>query len=149
MSVDHWKSLLTPTRIKLPNITALAREQGRIISFIDLETTDFLGRPNFGICEIGCLHILRDGRVFSATSLVNPENLITPSSTEITGVTQAMVNDKSNWHALWAEACLNFSAKHLVSGFNSTIFDIPAIQDQNERYGLAPGNFDNKMDVMD
>lgn len=141
MSNTHWKSTMV-ARMDLAQVLAplleLAKERDKVITVFDLEATTFRGRPNFGITELGMLHINPKGQIATAGSFVNPEHRISADAKKLTGITDDMVKDSPTWGAGWGEAWSLIAKEHLVIGYNSGSFDAPAIVSEHQRYGL-PG----------
>lgn len=137
MSNTHWKSTMV-ARMDLVSIMAplvqLAKERNKVVTVFDLEATTFLGRPNFGITEVGMLHINPKGQIATAGSFVNPQHRISPDARALTGITDAMVKDSPTWGAGWGEAWSLIAKEHVVIGYNSGSFDGPAIISEHKRY---------------
>lgn len=141
MSNTHWKSTMV-ARMDLAQVLApllaLAKERDKVITVFDLEATTFRGRPNFGITELGMLHINPKGQIATAGGFVNPEHRISADAKKLTGITDDMVKDARNWGDGWGEAWSLIAKEHLVIGYNSGSFDAPAIVSEHQRYG-RPG----------
>jgi DNA polymerase III epsilon subunit-like protein len=127
-------------------IAALVKRLNKPMTIFDLEGTGFRG-PNFGITEVSAFSVMPDGRSFLYGGLVNPENTITAKAREITGITQSMVRDKDNWGKKYAQHFDKISREHIISGFNVNTFDIPAVIEQNARYGVETPKFSSVVDV--
>jgi DNA polymerase III epsilon subunit-like protein len=127
-------------------IADLVRRLNRPLTVFDLEGTGFRG-PKFGITEVGAFSIMPDGRNFLYGGLINPENTITAKAREVTGITQSMVRDKDNWGKKYAAHFDKISREHIISGFSITSFDIPAVIEQNARYGVVTPKFASVVDV--
>lgn len=150
MSMQHWKknTVVKPELQKhFQNIIAYAKEKQKVITIFDLEATTFMGRPNFGVTELGMVHITPSGNIGVAGSLVNPERSIAKEVAELTGITNAMVRDLPNWGELWLEAISYIAEKHVVIGFNSTSFDMKALQFMHKRHGVESLEFGEHMDL--
>ena len=115
-------------------LVQLAKERNKVVTVFDLEATTFLGRPNFGITEVGMLHINPKGQIATAGSFVNPQHRISPDAKALTGITDAMVKDSPTWGVGWGEAWSLIAKEHLVIGYNSGSFDGPAIVSEHKRY---------------
>ena len=133
--------------LNLPILTKIARKYNKIITFLDLETTTFIGSPGFGITEIGMLHLYPDGTLTEQTSLINPEFEIPLDVQEITHITNEMVADMPTWGVSACELTKQIAYNNIVIGFNSIGFDFPAIINQNERYQEFDTVFTKPKDV--
>ena len=140
MSNTHWKSTMAP-RMDLAQILAplvqLSKQRNKVVTVFDLEATTFLGRPNFGITEVGMLHINPKGQLATAGSFVNPQHRISSDAKKLTGITDAMVKDALTWGDGWGEAWSLIAKEHLVIGYNSGSFDANAIISEHKRYGVG------------
>lgn len=145
MSIAHWRETRKPFTgydQYFEHVLALSDELSMIVTVFDLEGTSFIG-PAFGITEVGAVHVLpndmaiKGNRIFSAGSLVNPDNPIPRRVQTLTGIKPAMVNKLQNFKTLWAEAFQVMFRDHFVLGFNSSAYDVRAILNQSERYGCG------------
>lgn len=127
-------------------IADLVRRLNKPLTVFDLEGTGFRG-PTFGITEVAAFSVLPDGRNFLYGGLVNPENTIGAQAGAITGITQSMVRDKENWGKKYAQHFDRISGEHIISGFNVNTFDIPAVIEQNARYGITTPKFESVVDI--
>jgi len=137
MSISYWKSTLIARPDLLSVVEPLFKVAGtlnKVLTVFDLETSTFIGRPNFGITEIGMLHINAKGQVAQSGSLVNPEHRIHNNVISITGITNEMVCGAPNWGHIWLDAVEWMARDHILIGFNSKTFDIPALKSQHNRY---------------
>ena len=151
MSQSHWKSTIVGRPDLLTSfqpIVELARHYDKVITFLDLEATTFLGRLNFGITEIGMLHINGKGQIGTSGSFVNPERSISREVQDLTGITPAMVRDAKTWGDGWGQAMEYIAKNHIVIGYNTQTFDVPALKSQNIRYGKGPLEFPAHWDAM-
>ncbi len=150
MSIEYWKSTLTP-RPDLVDVLAplieLSKRRQKMLTIFDLEATTFMGRHNFGITDVGMVHINPRGSVATSGSLVNPENKIDPEVVKLTGIRQDMLTHQHNWKHGWGAAWSFLAREHIVMGFNSSTFDKPALVSQHARYGLDPLEFNEHWDV--
>ena len=139
MSNTHWKSTITP-RMDLASsfkpLIELAKKHNKVITVFDIEATTFLGRRGFGVTEIGMLHVNPQGQLATSGSFVNPEHRIAKDVIELTGITNEMVKNALTWKDGWGQAWSTISETHIVIGFNSTSFDVPALVSQHKRYEL-------------
>jgi len=127
-------------------ITELSRVSGKHVTIFDLETTTFRGRPNFGIMEVAALTVTPGGAV-AYGHLINPEKAISREAEELTGITQSMVRQAPTW-AKYATLMQTIAREHIVSGFNISTFDCPAVLELNQRYGQPiEGGFANVLDA--
>ncbi len=122
--------------IQTPILSYISQRENKVITFLDLETTTFLGQPDFGVTEIAAIHIYPDGHVDAHSQLLNPGHPIRPEVVEITGISDDMVKDQPNWKDGHALSYTQYWAKnHICIGFNTLSFDFPAIQYMNKKYG--------------
>lgn len=98
------------------------------LAFIDLETTG----TNLGtdrIIEIAIIKILPDGTRSVKRKLINPEIPIPQASTDIHGITDAMVKDAPFFRQVAHE--LKQMLDHCdLAGYNSNRFDIPLLMEE-------------------
>ena len=137
---------MTNPSVDFRRIAQLVKRLNKPLTVFDLEGTGFRG-PRFGITEVGAFSVLPDGRSFLYGGLVNPEFPITSQAREITGITDQMVRHQQTWGAQYAQHFDKISREHIVSGFNIKTFDIPAVIQQNERYGVTTAPFGSVVDV--
>lgn len=135
------------TTLDVPILKSLARNLGRPLTFYDLETTTFLGNPTSGITEVAAVHIHPDGTVTQQSALINPENPISEKASEVTGITQAMVENEPNWSVEARDYFLHWAKNHTMLGFNNLAFDDKYVIDQNLRYGDDATTFLDSRDV--
>lgn len=130
------------------NVVFLAKRLGMPITIYDLESTTFRGQPNFGITELCSFTISPNGQTSVVGGLVNPERAISAKASELTGITQSMVQDQATWGTLYADLFHDLAnADRWVAGFNNATFDNPAVLDMNRRYGRATTRFKQSFDV--
>lgn len=144
--MNLWKHSLQQIELQVPFLRALAQQRDRDVTLFDLESTTLVELAGFGITELGLIHVLRNGRIFAMSHLVNPEYAIPEFIQQKTGITDDMVRDKPTW-AAWANLMNSFAEKHILIGYNSERFDVPAVDSQNRRYGFAPMDVRNHGDV--
>jgi len=137
---------MNSSSIEYKLIADLVRRLNKPLTVFDLEGTGFRG-PTFGITEVAAFSILPDGRGLMYGGLVNPEFPITSQAQKITGITQAMVRDKETWGKRFAAHFDRLAREHIISGFNVKTFDIPAVLEQNARYGIITPEFPAVVDV--
>lgn len=132
---------------KFPNIKKLAKELRAPIVVFDLEATTFRGRPNFGITEVALAIVFPDDTPTRlVSSLVNPEAPISPEVSKLTGITNSMVSNKPTWGDKFAKFFKTNEDSAWFVGFNSNSFDIPAVKDMNNKYGVPLSDL-NAFDV--
>jgi DNA polymerase III epsilon subunit-like protein len=126
-----------------PLLQRFLAELGRPIAIFDLETTTHAATAaNFGITEVAITRYEPTGEREAFSMLVNPENELSEQAREITGLDPAELAQQPNFD----QAIGNFA--HMLDnavlvGFNIFAFDIPALLNQSERYGMgAPGAID-------
>lgn len=131
-----------PTPDTHPLIFRLARHLGMPLSFYDIETTGLgLSQPTFGITEFAFLAVMPDGRAHPHSKILDPQNKIEQRASEITGITQAMVDGQPTF-ADHADKIHRMFSKSVAVGFNIAKFDTPAVMGQFARYGIeAPAGF--------
>lgn len=150
MSNSHWKSTTVARMDLVPSLApllALSKERNKVVTIFDIEATTFLGRSNFGITEIGMLHINPKGQVATAGSFVNPEHRIGKDVQTLTGITPDMVRNAMTWGDGWGEAWSSIALNHIVIGFNSASFDAPALVSQHRRYEQPALVFGHHLDA--
>ncbi len=136
MSNQHWKKTVQVKPELESHLQALinyAKEKNKTITVFDLEATTFLGRKNFGITEIGMVHVTPSGKIGVSGSLVNPEQSIPKEVEILTGISNDMVKNLKSWKDLWAEAIEHICNTHIVVGFNSSSFDIKALIQEHKK----------------
>ncbi len=107
----------------------------RPICFIDLETTG-INVSIDKIVEIAIIKIMPDGTRQVKRKLVNPEMPIPPSSSEIHGITDEMVKEAPTFKAI-ANEVKQFMEGSDIGGYNSNRFDIPMLNEEFLRAGIA------------
>lgn len=100
----------------------------RPIVFIDLETTG-VSLSTDRIIEIAMVKIMTDGSKLSKRKLINPQIPIPPASTEIHGITDAMVKDAPTFKQA-ANEIKQFIEGCDLGGYNSNRFDIPLLMEE-------------------
>ena len=138
-----------PTSIELdiPILKGLAKKHNKTLTFYDLETTNLLAAKTFGITDVGAVHVHPDGTCTQQSSLLDPENPISPEASNVTGITQDMVNGQATWAQAAMAPFREWMVRNIVLGFNNIAFDNPGIISQNVRYGDDPGSFLDTRDV--
>lgn len=109
------------------------------LAVIDLETTGVsLGSDR--IIEIAIVKIMPDGKKLVKRKLINPEMPIPAASTEIHGITDAMIADAPTFRQV-ANELKQFIEHCDLAGYNSNRFDIPMLAEEFLRIGME---FDSK-----
>ena len=98
------------------------------LAFFDLETTG-LDVTNDRIIEIAILKMNPDGSKEHYSKRVNPEMPISPESSEITGISDADVQDCPTFKELAPEVAA-FLGDADLAGYNSNKFDIPVLAEE-------------------
>ncbi len=135
------------TQLDVPLLKALAAKIGKPLTFYDLETTNFVAAPTFGVTDVGALHIYPDGRVMQQHTLVNPENPISPEAQAVTGISQDMVDHLPPWAYEARDYFAHWAQNHVIVGFNNLGFDDKGVISQNKRYGHEDISFQDSRDV--
>lgn len=135
--------------LEIAHTHELARHLDAPIIIFDLETTTFLGRPQFGITDVHCfaVHPQAPGAVFEYGRLINPEQQIDPRVVQLTGIRQSDVDVAEPWHVDYMQHFAEWADTAFFAGFGSDSFDIPAVRSQSSRYGLAPTAFLRTFDI--
>ena len=105
------------------------------ICFIDLETTGInvsLDR----IVEIAIIKIAPDGSKQVKRKLINPEMPIPTGATEVHGISDDMVKDAPTFKSV-ANEIKQFIEGADMAGYNSNRFDIPMLNEEFLRAGIA------------
>lgn len=149
MPHDNTASSFAPTSIELdiPILKGLAKKHNKTLTFYDLETTNLLAAKTFGITDVGAVHVHPDGTCTQQSSLLDPENPISPEASNVTGITQDMVDGQATWAQAAMAPFREWMVRNIVLGFNNIAFDNPGIISQNVRYGDDPGSFLDTRDV--
>ena len=149
MPHDNTASSFAPTSIELdiPILKGLAKKHNKTLTFYDLETTNLLAAKTFGITDVGAVHVHPDGTCTQQSSLLDPENPISPEAYNVTGITQDMVDGQATWAQTAMAPFREWMVRNIVLGFNNIAFDNPGIISQNVRYGDDPGSFLDTRDV--
>src|ERR1700733_1392279 len=104
------------------------------LAVIDLETTGVsLGSDR--IIEIAIVKIMPDGKKLVKRKLINPEMPIPAASTEIHGITDAMIADAPTFRQV-ANELKQFIEHCDLAGYNSNRFDIPMLVEEFLRIGM-------------
>lgn len=149
MPHDNTAPSFVPTSIELdiPILKGLAKKHNKTLTFYDLETTNLLAAKTFGITDVGAVHVHPDGTCTQQSSLLDPENPISPLASNVTGITQDMVDGQATWAQAAMAPFREWMVRNIVLGFNNIAFDNPGIISQNVRYGDDPGSFLDTRDV--
>jgi DNA polymerase III epsilon subunit-like protein len=151
MNQDHSQFVMVstpaPSYIVVPLLHAIARAKNKTITVFDLETTTFVGQPTFGIAEVAAVHIHPDGTITEQMTLVQPENPMSPTAAEITGISDEMLVGQPNWGDAGRDELHRWARDNITTGFNCISFDFTAVIDQNRRYGQPNTEFKHGVDV--
>lgn len=107
----------------------------RPLAFFDLETTG-INTQSDRIIEIAVVKCLPKGNVKDLHHLLNPEIPIPPSATDVHGITDADVALAPTFAQI-APRLLAFLDGCDLSGFNVRRFDLPLLQQEFRRCGIA------------
>lgn len=107
----------------------------RPLVVFDIESTGLSPRKD-RIVELAAIKVMPDGTEISKCWLMNPEVKIPAETTAIHGISNELVKDcptfKDN-----AEEIFEFFRDADLSGFNADRFDIPCLEEEFARVGLA------------
>jgi DNA polymerase III subunit epsilon len=106
----------------------------RPVAFIDLETTG-VNLSTDRIVEVAIIKILQDGTRQVKRKLINPEMPIPRQTTDIHGITDAMVKDAPTFKQA-ANELKQFIENCDMGGYNSNRFDIPMLMEEFLRIGM-------------
>lgn len=115
----------------------------RPVAFIDLETTG-VNLSTDRIVEIAIIKVLPDGTRQVKRKLINPEQKIPQSSSDIHGITDEMVKDAPTFKVA-ANEIKQFLENCDLGGYNSNRFDIPMLMEEFLRTGLDVDLCDRRM----
>jgi len=101
---------------------------GRPIAFIDLETTG-VNLSTDRIVEIAIVKILPDGTRQTKRKILNPQMPIPKQSSDIHGITDAMVKDAPTFKQV-ANELKQYIENCDLGGYNSNRFDIPMLMEE-------------------
>jgi len=107
----------------------------RPIAFIDLETTG-VNLSTDRIVEIAIIKIFQDGTRQIKRKLINPETPIPQQTTDIHGITDAMVKNAPTFKQA-ANELKQFIENCDLGGYNSNRFDIPMLMEEFLRIGMT------------
>ena len=107
----------------------------RPVCFIDVETTG-VNPETDRILELSIVKVHLDGSLESKTKRFNPEMPIHPDATVINGITDEMVVNEPTFKKL-AKGILSFINDCDLAGYSSNRFDIPMLNAEFNRAGLA------------
>ncbi len=103
---------------------------------LKLETTE-LGISDSKIIQITLMKVFTDGRKAEIKSkLINPMKPIPATSTEINGITDAMIQNEQPFNK-YAKALLDFIGDCDMLSFNGNRFDIPVLIEEFHTAGLT------------
>jgi len=104
------------------------------IVFFDLETTG-VDVENDRIVEIAILKVFPDGSKENKTKLINPTIPIPAGASEVHGITDEEVKDKSTFKQV-AKSIFEYIEGCDLCGFNSNKFDVPLLFNEFVRAGI-------------
>lgn len=104
------------------------------LAVIDLETTG-INLSSDRIIEIAIVKIMPDGKKIPKRKLINPEMAIPVASSDIHGITDAMVKDAPTFKQV-ANELKQFIENCDLAGYNSNRFDIPILAEEFMRIGM-------------
>lgn len=105
------------------------------MAFIDLETTG-INVSKDRIVEISILKLMEDGQKHVKTRRINPEMPIPKEASEVHGIYDEDVQDEPTFKQL-AKSLYIFIDGCDLGGFNSNRFDIPLLEEEFLRAGIA------------
>lgn len=117
----------------LTNLKKLSLAIKKPLTFVDLETTGLLHEQHFAIIEIGLVHI-NGNTVIEESALVDPQMIIPPHITVITGITNEMVKGKKTFDT-FVSYFEKISKESILCGFNSRPFDAKGLERVSRKYG--------------
>ena len=100
----------------------------------DLETTG-LDLVKDRVIQISYIKVFPDGREVRGNELINPEKVIEPIITQLTGISNEDVKDKPTFKQLAAKLNEVFTGSD-IAGFNSNHFDVPLLAEEFLRAGI-------------
>ncbi len=100
----------------------------------DLETTG-LDLVKDRVIQLSYIKVFPDGREVRGNELINPEKVIEPIITQLTGISNDDVKDKPTFKQLAAKLNEVFSGSD-IAGFNSNHFDVPLLAEEFLRAGI-------------
>ena len=130
-------SYLNPKKAEKPKPTAHLLPDFDSFVAVDLETTGLSDRDE--IIEFGAVRITNGKYDGYFSSLVCPARPISQRTTEITGISQALVNDAPELYEVLPEF-LKFAGNSLLLGHNILRFDSKFLLRDSAKYGYAMKN---------
>ena len=100
----------------------------------DLETTG-LDLVKDRVIQLSYIKVFPDGREVRGNELINPEKVIEPIITQLTGISNEDVKDKPTFKQLAAKLNEVFTGSD-IAGFNSNHFDVPLLAEEFLRAGI-------------
>jgi DNA polymerase III epsilon subunit-like protein len=135
---------------QFPLLVMLARMLGKDLFIYDLETTNLLEDPQFGIAELGMMRVSqKDGKVRVNGRYFNPGFPMGEIASKVTGITDAMLADKESYGKKHADFVNQVAQSCLVITFNGRNFDIPGMFKEHDRYGFEQPFFTDVLDVRE
>lgn len=109
-----------------------------LFTFIDLETTGLSSKKD-RICEIAMSGFKNFKKIYSFSSLVNPQTSIPLEVVKLNGIDDKMVADKPLFHTLIPKIISTLEGSILVG--HNVNFDISFLESEFERAGLKFPSF--------
>ncbi len=103
----------------------------------DIETTGLSKKAE--IIEIGAVKVINGTIADSFSEFVNPDVLISPQITAITGIDDDMVKDAGKIYEILPMFC-EFAGNNILVGHNALSFDCRIMRYWAEEYGIYIGN---------
>jgi DNA polymerase-3 subunit epsilon len=100
----------------------------------DLETTG-LDLVKDRVIQLSYIKVYPDGHEERGNELINPEKVIEPIITQLTGITNEDVKDKPTFKQLASKLNNVFTGAD-IAGFNSNHFDVPLLAEEFLRAGI-------------
>lgn len=129
-------------------IARLASSLEKPIVIFDTESTGLLHEARVGIVEFAFLAVHPDGRVQNGAHLLDPGFPIPPDATRVHGIRDEDVQGARNLPVI-APLIQSLFASSVITGFNSSGYDIPLIRRDFERFGLNFRHPQESLDVRD
>ena len=107
----------------------------RPLVVFDIESTGLSPRKD-RIVELAAIKVMPDGTEICKCWLMNPEVKIPPETTAIHGISNELVKDCPTFKDK-SEEIFEFFRDADLSGFNADRFDIPCLEEEFARVGLA------------
>lgn len=106
----------------------------RPLAYIDLETTG-VNPGTDRIVELAIIKVMPDGSRTVKRKIINPEMVISKTSSDIHGITNEMVKDAPTFKQV-ANEVKQFLENCDLAGYNSNKFDVPVLVEEFYRAGI-------------